>query len=122
MGIEIAPRNYDLASDRPFHAADIISMVPVYKSVACTTADGRQLLEQSKLALDKGKLDESVQSGCKVGANLCYPFLVECSNWHIQYGNPGCSSVTKLVSWSTPKVQARHRHGKLDKTVQSGAR
>lgn len=45
-----------------------VTKVPEYKGVACKTATGHQLLELSKLALDKGKPHGPVQSGCKVGS------------------------------------------------------
>lgn len=66
MGIEIAPRDYDLDTPTPFRTGDIISMIPVYKQVACSSADGRTLLESSKTALDKGKLEDAVTYGTKV--------------------------------------------------------
>jgi protein TIF31 len=31
VGIEIAPRDYDLDTPSPFRTGDIISMIPVYK-------------------------------------------------------------------------------------------
>lgn len=34
--------------------------------VLCISSDGRTLLESSKLALDKGKLDDAVNYGTKV--------------------------------------------------------
>lgn len=34
--------------------------------VACSSADGRNLLESSKIALDKGKLEDAVNFGTKV--------------------------------------------------------
>jgi hypothetical protein len=34
--------------------------------LACSSADGRTLLESSKTALDKGKLDDAVNYGIKV--------------------------------------------------------
>ncbi|KAK1285450.1 hypothetical protein QJS10_CPB20g01802 [Acorus calamus] len=34
VGIELAPRDYNLDSSTPFHAADIISLVPVHKALA----------------------------------------------------------------------------------------
>jgi hypothetical protein len=36
------------------------------QQVACSSADGRTLLESSKTALDKGKLDDAVTFGTKV--------------------------------------------------------
>lgn len=38
--------------------------------VACSSADGRNLLESSKTALDKGKLDDAVIHGTKVCAEV----------------------------------------------------
>ena len=34
--------------------------------MGCASADGRNLLESSKVALDKGKLDDAVNYGTKV--------------------------------------------------------
>lgn len=34
--------------------------------VGCSSADGRALLESSKIALDKGKLEDAVNYGTKV--------------------------------------------------------
>eukprot|EP00250_Pteridium_aquilinum_P018589 c24130_g2_i1 orf=1-2976(-) len=70
VGIELAPRDYDMDSSSPFRGIDVISMVPVYKQVACSSADGRTLLESSKTALDKGKLDDAVTYGTKALAKL----------------------------------------------------
>ncbi|GJN07605.1 hypothetical protein PR202_ga25509 [Eleusine coracana subsp. coracana] len=65
VGIELAPRDFIMDSAFPFHKQDIISLVPVHKQVACSSADGRQLLESSKTALDKGKLEDAVNYGTK---------------------------------------------------------
>lgn len=77
VGIELAPRDYDMDCCNPFKEFDVISMVPVYKQVACSSADGRTLLESSKTALDKGKLDDAVNFGTKALAKLvavCGPY------------------------------------------------
>ncbi|KAI5063540.1 hypothetical protein GOP47_0022087 [Adiantum capillus-veneris] len=77
VGIELAPRDYDMDGPIPFKGIDVISMVPVYKQVACSSADGRTLLESSKTALDKGKLDDAVTYGTKALAKLvavCGPY------------------------------------------------
>eukprot|EP01018_Ginkgo_biloba_P024484 Gb_20706 [translate_table: standard] len=77
VGIELAPRDYDIDSPNPFRKIDIISMVPVYKQVACSSADGRTLLESSKTALDKGKLEDAINYGTKALAKLvavCGPY------------------------------------------------
>ncbi|KAG0491882.1 hypothetical protein HPP92_005280 [Vanilla planifolia] len=47
------------------------------KQVSCSSADGRQLLESSKTALDKGKLEDAVCYGTKALAKLiavCGPY------------------------------------------------
>ncbi|KAI3827298.1 hypothetical protein L1987_01371 [Smallanthus sonchifolius] len=49
----------------PFRKEDIISLVPVHKQAAWLSADGRQLLELSKTALDKGKLQDAISYGTK---------------------------------------------------------
>ncbi|CAN4108420.1 unnamed protein product [Withania somnifera] len=77
VGIELVPRDYDMSSPSPFQKADIVSLVPVHKQAACSSADGRQLLESSKTALDKGKLEDAVSYGTKALAKLvavCGPF------------------------------------------------
>ena len=38
----------------------------LFQQAACSSADGRQLLESSKTALDKGKLEDAVTYGTKV--------------------------------------------------------
>ncbi|EPS62982.1 hypothetical protein M569_11806, partial [Genlisea aurea] len=85
VGIEIVPRDFEMESAHPFRKEDIISLVPVHKvnnckynkQAACSSADGRQLLESSKTALDKGKLEEAVGYGTKALAKLvavCGPY------------------------------------------------
>ncbi|XP_051146563.1 protein REDUCED CHLOROPLAST COVERAGE 1 [Andrographis paniculata] len=77
VGIELVPRDFDMKSERPFRKEDIVSLVPVHKQAACSSADGRQLLESSKTALDKGKLEEAVSYGTKALAKLvavCGPY------------------------------------------------
>nr|XP_043619681.1 protein TSS-like [Erigeron canadensis] len=72
VGLELVPKDYDMDSAYPFKKADIISMVPVYKHVACSSADGRTLLESSKTSLDKGKLEDAVNYGTKALAKLVF--------------------------------------------------
>ncbi|KAK1366883.1 Clu domain-containing protein [Heracleum sosnowskyi] len=77
VGLEIVPRDYDMDSVSPFKKLDIVSMVPVYKHVACSSADGRTLLESSKTSLDKGKLEDAVNYGTKALSKLvavCGPY------------------------------------------------
>ncbi|KGN65188.1 protein TSS [Cucumis sativus] len=77
VGLELVPRDYNMESASPFKKSDIISMVPVYKHVACSSADGRTLLESSKTSLDKGKLEDAVNYGTKALAKLvsvCGPY------------------------------------------------
>ncbi|KAI3513902.1 hypothetical protein L1887_12126 [Cichorium endivia] len=77
VGLELVPRDYDMDSAFPFKKSDIVSMVPVYKHVACSSADGRTLLESSKTSLDKGKLEDAVNFGTKALAKLvsvCGPY------------------------------------------------
>ncbi|PSS08188.1 Protein TSS like [Actinidia chinensis var. chinensis] len=77
VGLELVPRDYHMDSTMPFKKSDIISMVPVYKHVACSSADGRTLLESSKTSLDKGKLEDAVNYGTKALSKLvsvCGPY------------------------------------------------
>ncbi|GAV77699.1 eIF3_p135 domain-containing protein/TPR_12 domain-containing protein [Cephalotus follicularis] len=77
VGLELVPRDYDMDTASPFRNSDIISMVPVYKHVACSSADGRTLLESSKTSLDKGKLEDAVNYGTKALSKLvsvCGPY------------------------------------------------
>ncbi|GAA0146119.1 translation initiation factor [Lithospermum erythrorhizon] len=77
VGLELVPRDYEVDSPNPFTGLDVISMVPVCKHVGCSSADGRTLLESSKIALDKGKLEEAVNYGTKALAKMvavCGPY------------------------------------------------
>ncbi|KAG6517701.1 hypothetical protein ZIOFF_021098 [Zingiber officinale] len=77
VGLELVSRDYDFETPHPFRKSDIVSMVPVYKHVACSSADGRTLLESSKTSLDKGKLEDAVNYGTKALAKLvavCGPY------------------------------------------------
>ncbi|KAI3463425.1 hypothetical protein Pfo_020088 [Paulownia fortunei] len=77
VGLELVPKDYDLESSTPFNKSDIISIVPVCKHVGCASADGRTLLESSKIALDKGKLEDAVNYGTKALAKMiavCGPY------------------------------------------------
>ncbi|KAF8094347.1 hypothetical protein N665_0365s0033 [Sinapis alba] len=77
VGLELVPKDYEMDTSSPFKKLDIISMVPVYKHVACSSADGRTLLESSKTSLDKGKLEDAVNYGTKALAKLvavCGPY------------------------------------------------
>ncbi|KMT20309.1 hypothetical protein BVRB_1g003100 [Beta vulgaris subsp. vulgaris] len=76
-GLELVPRDYDMNSPNPFRKTDVVSLIPVHKQAACSSADGRQLLESSKTALDKGKLEDAVNYGTKALAKLvavCGPY------------------------------------------------
>ncbi|KAL0354829.1 UNVERIFIED_CONTAM: protein TSS [Sesamum radiatum] len=77
VGLELVPKEYDLENCTPFTKSDIISIVPVCKHVGCSSADGRTLLESSKIALDKGKLEDAVNYGTKALAKMiavCGPY------------------------------------------------
>ncbi|CAK9165776.1 unnamed protein product [Ilex paraguariensis] len=77
VGIELVPRDFDMNSPNPFQKEDFVSLIPVHKQAACSSADGRQLLESSKTALDKGKLEDAVSYGTKALAKLvavCGPY------------------------------------------------
>ncbi|KAI7731372.1 hypothetical protein M8C21_011483 [Ambrosia artemisiifolia] len=77
IGLELVSRDYDMDCPNPFRSSDIISMVPVCKHVLCSSADGRTLLESSKIALDKGKLEDAVNFGTKALAKMiavCGPY------------------------------------------------
>ncbi|XP_044480547.1 LOW QUALITY PROTEIN: protein TSS-like [Mangifera indica] len=77
VGIELVSRDFDMDSPSPFRKTDIVGLVPVHKQAACSSADGRQLLESSKTALDKGKLEDAVTYGTKALAKLvavCGPY------------------------------------------------
>ncbi|XP_015955184.1 protein REDUCED CHLOROPLAST COVERAGE 2 [Arachis duranensis] len=77
VGVELVPRDYDMDRASPFRKFDVVSMVPIYKHVACSSADGRTLLESSKTSLDKGKLEDAVNYGTKALSKLvsvCGPY------------------------------------------------
>ncbi|XP_020595309.1 protein TSS-like [Phalaenopsis equestris] len=77
VGLELFARDYDMDSPNPFDKFDIISIVPVYKHVVCLSIDGRNLLESSKTALDKGKFEDAVNYGTKALSKtiaVCGPY------------------------------------------------
>ncbi|CAH9075729.1 unnamed protein product [Cuscuta epithymum] len=78
VGIELIPRDYDMESPNPFSEADIISLVPMCKHVVCSSADGRTLLESSKIALDKGKLEDALNFGTKALTKM----IAVCGSYH----------------------------------------
>lgn len=54
-----------------FGFASVVSLAVInpwclVQHVACSSADGRTLLESSKTSLDKGKLEDAVNYGTKV--------------------------------------------------------
>ena len=61
VGLEVVTRAYDFGCEDGVvvRAHDVLSAVPVLKQVAPTSADGRALLEASKAALDKGRLEHA---------------------------------------------------------------
>jgi protein TIF31 len=71
VGIEIASKSYDFCSESPFSSGDVVAVIPVCKHIQFTSADGRQLLEQAKAALDKGKLDEAVTTSTSALSKMC---------------------------------------------------
>jgi len=71
VGIEVASKSYDFCSESPFSSGDIVAVIPVCKHIQFTSADGRQLLEQAKAALDKGKLDEAVTTSTSALSKMC---------------------------------------------------
>ncbi|KAJ0964926.1 hypothetical protein J5N97_026064 [Dioscorea zingiberensis] len=95
VGIELAPRDFDMDSAFPFHKFDIVSLVPVHKQVACSSADGRQLLESSKTALDKGKLEDAVNYGTKALSKL----IAVCGPYHRM--TAGAYSLLAVVLYHT---------------------
>ncbi|XP_040381956.1 protein TSS [Oryza brachyantha] len=95
VGIELAPRDFVMDSAFPFQKQDIISLVPVHKQVACSSADGRQLLESSKTALDKGKLEDAVNYGTKALAKL----ITVCGPYHRM--TAGAYSLLAVVLYHT---------------------
>ncbi|KAJ8560666.1 hypothetical protein K7X08_022526 [Anisodus acutangulus] len=77
VGLELVPKDYDMECPYPFSKNDVISVVPLCKHVGCSSADGRTLLESSKVALDKGKLEDAVMYGTKALAKMiavCGPY------------------------------------------------
>ncbi|XP_060167908.1 protein REDUCED CHLOROPLAST COVERAGE 3 [Lycium barbarum] len=77
IGLELVPKDYDMECPYPFSKSDVISVLPLCKHVGCSSADGRTLLESSKVALDKGKLEDAVMCGTKALAKMiavCGPY------------------------------------------------
>ncbi|XP_042472732.1 protein TSS-like [Zingiber officinale] len=78
VGLELVAKNYNMDAPNPFEKSDIISVVPVCKHVVLSSADGRNLLESSKAALDKGKLDAAVSFGTKALTKM----IAICGSYH----------------------------------------
>uniref|UniRef100_J3M1Z7 Clu domain-containing protein n=1 Tax=Oryza brachyantha TaxID=4533 RepID=J3M1Z7_ORYBR len=77
VGLELVARDYDMNSPNPFDKSDIVNIIPVCKHVVYSSIDGRNLLESSKMALDKGKLDDAVTYGTKALSKIiavCGPY------------------------------------------------
>ncbi|XP_071933000.1 protein REDUCED CHLOROPLAST COVERAGE 2 [Coffea arabica] len=91
----LVPRDYDMDTSCPFKKTDIISMIPVYKHVACSSADGRTLLESSKTSLDKGKLEDAVNYGTKALSR----FVSVCGPYHRM--TAGAYSLLAVVLYHT---------------------
>ncbi|KAL1203557.1 Protein REDUCED CHLOROPLAST COVERAGE 3 [Cardamine amara subsp. amara] len=95
VGLELVPREYDFDSPNPFKSSDIFGLVPVCKYVLCISSDGRTLLESSKLALDKGKLDDAVNYGTKALVKM----IAVCGPYH---RNTACAySLLAVVLYHT---------------------
>ncbi|KAM3390712.1 hypothetical protein ACQJBY_012368 [Aegilops geniculata] len=77
VGLELVARDYDMNSPNPFDKSDIVNIVPICKHVVYSSIDSRNLLESSKMALDKGKLDDAVNYGAKALSKViavCGPY------------------------------------------------
>lgn len=95
VGLELVSRDFDFDSPNPFMSSDIIGLVPVCKHVLCISSDGRTLLESSKLALDKGKLDDAVSYGTKALVKM----IAVCGPYH---RNTACAySLLAVVLYHT---------------------
>lgn len=95
VGLELVPRDYDFDSLNPFKSSDVFGLIPVCKHVLCVSSDGRTLLESSKLALDKGKLDDAVNYGTKALAKM----IAVCGPYH---KNTACAySLLAVVLYHT---------------------
>ncbi|XP_010476614.1 PREDICTED: protein TSS-like [Camelina sativa] len=95
VGLELVPRDYDFDSPNPFKSSDIFGLVPVCKHVLCISSDGRTLLESSKIALDKGKLDDAVNYGTKALVKM----IAVCGPYH---RNTACAySLLAVVLYHT---------------------
>ncbi|EOA39026.1 hypothetical protein CARUB_v10011596mg [Capsella rubella] len=95
VGLELVPRDYDFDSPNPFKSSDIFGLVPVCKHVLCISSDGRTLLESSKLALDKGKLEDAVNYGTKALVKM----IAVCGPYH---RNTACAySLLAVVLYHT---------------------
>lgn len=74
------------------------------QQAACSSADGRQLLESSKTALDKGKLEDAVTYGTKVSASrtLCLEIFKQLTmfstvNKRLSFLN--CCVTSAIIHW-----------------------
>ncbi|OVA05868.1 Tetratricopeptide repeat-containing domain [Macleaya cordata] len=78
VGVELAPRDYNMDTPNPFKQSDVISMIPVCKLVSCSSEDGRTLLELCKTSLDNGKPEAAVTYGTKALSKI----LAVCGPYH----------------------------------------
>ncbi|KAG8043718.1 hypothetical protein GUJ93_ZPchr0458g22509 [Zizania palustris] len=78
VGLELVARDYDMNNPNPFEKSDIVNIIPVCKHVVFSSIDGRNLLESSKMALDKGKLDDAVNYGTKALSRI----IAVCGTYH----------------------------------------
>lgn len=61
---------------KSFNILDLMECLFSFQQAACSSADGRQLLESSKTALDKGKLEDAVSYGTKVLDLIIHQFII----------------------------------------------
>lgn len=75
------------------------------QQVACSSADGRQLLESSKTALDKGKLEDAVNYGTKVSSFTKQSIFLNIFGCHLffnHYSNGWMQALAKLITVCGP--------------------
>jgi protein TIF31 len=127
VGLELVARDYDMNSPNPFDKSDIVNIVPIckvayywnllkylcvywmacwltllwhcllFQHVVYSSIDSRNLLESSKMALDKGKLDDAVNYGAKVCSGQPFPCLFCISFNCCTIGLPAFCLVESLV-------------------------
>ncbi|KAG0576037.1 hypothetical protein KC19_5G050100 [Ceratodon purpureus] len=83
MGVMLAARKFDFQADAPFKTSDILDLQSVVKHLSPVCVDARDLLENGKLSLAQGKLNEAYEAFSEaftILQQVCGPMHREVAN------------------------------------------